>query len=89
AGWTVEALSAMAGGGEGGLVGLGIRALEFFGVDLKKQAAAALGRGFEEKCLGRAPGLYRCALDRFALAPLPARESLPASAGPLLVFLHG
>ncbi|EGK73419.1 hypothetical protein METUNv1_00046 [Methyloversatilis universalis FAM5] len=89
AGWTVEALSAPAPGGERGLVGLGIRVLDFFGVDLKKQAAAALGRGFEEKCLGRAPGLYRCALDRFALAPLPARESLPASAGPLLVFLHG
>lgn len=89
AGWALDALSAPMAGGERGLLGLGIKVLDFFGIDLKKQAAAALGRGFEEKCLARAPGLYRCALDRFALTPLPAGDALLAGAGPLLVFLHG
>lgn len=72
-----------------GLLGLGIKVLDFFGVDLKKKSAAALGKWFEDKTLARAPGLYRCALDDASLAPVPARRQLPAREGPLLVFLHG
>ena len=77
--------------GERGMVGLGIKALEFFGVDLKQQSAALLGRTFEERQLkGRAPGLYRCALEPGAepVAISDGPATLPADR-PLLVFLHG
>jgi hypothetical protein len=75
---------------ERGLFGLGIKVLDFFGVDLKKQSAAALGKWFEEKRLGgRPPGLYRCSPAGFALSAVAAGEQIPAAAGPILVFLHG
>lgn len=77
--------------GERGLLGLGIKVLEFFGVDLAGKVAGKLGDKLEEKLLkGHAPGLYRCSLaDAFALTPLAAAESIPAAGGPILIFLHG
>ncbi len=77
-------------GAERGALGLGIKVLEFFGVDLKKKSAALLGRTFEERQLkGQAPGLYRCSLEPGgALAPAPASGALPVDR-PMLVFLHG
>ncbi|MCK6408669.1 MAG: CHAT domain-containing protein [Thauera sp.] len=75
---------------ERGLLGLGVRVLEFFGVDVKEAAARTLGKGFEDHQLGKAgPGLYRVALgEGFALAPFDEAACLPTG-GPLLVFLHG
>jgi hypothetical protein len=47
-------------GGERGIVGLGIRVLEFFGVNLVEKSARKLGIVFEQKILGdHPPGLYR------------------------------
>jgi hypothetical protein len=76
-------------GAERGALGLGIKALEFFGVDLKRKSAAVFGRTFEEHQLrGRAPGLYRCSLAQ-ADALEPATTASLAADRPLLVFLHG
>lgn len=76
--------------GERGLFGFGVKFLEFFGVNLKKQAAADLGDWFEMKRLGDAPGLYRCALeDAFTLAPVAADGAIETKDGRILVFLHG
>ena len=45
-------------GGERGLLGLAIRVLDFFGVDLAEKSARKLGQHFEEKLLGdHPPGL--------------------------------
>jgi hypothetical protein len=93
ASWELDVLHAggaqAASRDERGLLGLGIKVLDFFGVDLKKKSAVALGKWFEDKCLGgRAPALYRCSLGDFGLGALAAREVLPTT-GPLLVFLHG
>jgi CHAT domain-containing protein/pimeloyl-ACP methyl ester carboxylesterase len=75
--------------GERGLLGYGVKALEFFGVDLKKKAAADLGDWLEMKQLGDAPGLYRCALGgAFMLAPV-ADAAIQTKDGRILVFLHG
>jgi hypothetical protein len=78
-------------GGERGLVGLAIRVLDFFGVDVAEKSAGKLGKHFEEKLLGKhPPGFYRLDLDgEFSLRPVADSETLPAAAGPLLVFLHG
>ncbi len=73
-----------------GLAGLGIKLLEFFGVDVTSDAAALCASAFEKRQLkGNAPGLYRCALaaDQ-ALQPAPAAAALPSDK-PLLLFLHG
>jgi pimeloyl-ACP methyl ester carboxylesterase len=78
--------------GERGWLGLGVKVLEFFGIDLKKQAAGLLGRKLEERQLRPyAPGLHRCTLaDDFALAPVADNERIAAAQGkPLLVFIHG
>ncbi len=77
--------------GQRGWLGLGIKALEFFGVDLKETAAGAIGRALEDKTLnGRPPGLYRCSLgDAFALAPVARNQRIGTAKQPLLVFLHG
>ncbi|MEF8738085.1 MAG: hypothetical protein V5B35_16335 [Candidatus Accumulibacter necessarius] len=76
---------------ERGLLGLGIKVLEFFGIDLKAKAARTLGSVLEEKLLkDHPPGLYRCSLDdTFALTPLADDEQIPAADGPILLFLHG
>lgn len=78
--------------GERGALGLGIKVLEFFGVDLKKKSAALIGKAFEERQLkGATPGrLHRCNLaSNAALVPVAdGAKSLPVGQ-PLLVFLHG
>jgi CHAT domain-containing protein len=78
-------------GGERGIVGLGIRILDFFGIDLAGKAARELARRFEERLLqGRTPGLFACEMgDAFALTPAPAADAIAAGEGPLLVLLHG
>ena len=77
--------------GERGMVGLGIKVLEFFGVDLKKKSAAVLGKTFEERQLkGHVPGFYRCPVDAgAALAPVVDGPSTLPTDRPVLVFLHG
>ncbi len=92
--WEFGALAPTRGGvarGDRGLLGLGIKMLDFFGVDLKGKAAVKLGDWIEEKPLtARTPGLYRCSLgDALQLTALAADESIPAGHGPVLVFLHG
>lgn len=74
---------------ERGLLGLGIRVLDFFGVDLAGMAAKTLGAKLEEKQLKGNPGFHHCDLgDTFALSPLAA-EAIPVDQRPILVFLHG
>ena len=79
--------------GARGWLGLGIRALDAFGVDLSGKAAAALGRKLEERQLGAdtPAGLYRCSLKGNAAGDpgLTPVTTLSADARPLLVFLHG
>lgn len=77
-----------------GWLSLGIKALEFFGVDLRQETASRLGGWLEKKQLklgDEDPGrLYRCALtDDFQLSALTDETPLPANEGPLLVFIHG
>ncbi|HRP98139.1 MAG TPA: hypothetical protein PL143_18025, partial [Rhodocyclaceae bacterium] len=66
-----------AAGGERGVLGLGIRILDFFGVDLAGRATRELARRFEERLLqGRTPGLFTCEVgDGFALAAAPAPDA--------------
>lgn len=77
--------------GERGLAGLGIKVLEFIGVDLKGKAASMLGGKLETKLLGgHPPGLYRCSLDdAFSLTAVDEHAVLPADPQPILIFLHG
>ncbi len=79
-------------GGERGALGLGIKVLDFFGVDLQKKSAAVIGKAFEERQLkGATPGrLYRCTLgsDASMVPVADGAKTLPADR-PLLVFLHG
>lgn len=79
-----------------GIVGLGIKVLEFFGVDVAAKSARVIGSKFELKQLqlpdGTTPGLFRA-----ALGTEPAIERIADGAGPatvaagkpVLVFLHG
>ena len=79
-----------------GLVGLGIKALEFFGVDVVAKSAHLIADKFELKQLklpeGAAPGLFRVSLDAAtALARIAdgAGPGSVAAGAPVLVFLHG
>jgi CHAT domain-containing protein len=78
-------------GSSRGCLGLGIRLLEFIGIDLKGKAARTIAQGFEARQLeGREPGLYRCDLgDAFDLSLVPGEEPLPPTSAPMLVFIHG
>lgn len=79
-----------------GLVGLGIKALEFFGIKVAAASARVIGEKFELRQLklpeGSEPGLFRVSLGA---APAPVRiadEDAPktvATGKPVLVFLHG
>ena len=92
AAWEFSRLAAKHGsGGERGLVGLAIKVLDFFGVDVAANSARELGIRFEEKLLGdHPPGLYRLDLAAdFRLTAVPSSDKLAAPAGPMLVFLHG
>lgn len=74
-----------------GLLGLGIKLLEFFGVDIAGTSARILAEKLEDRHLkGSAPDLYRCSLEgTFALEPIPVDDAPVADQGPLLVFIHG
>jgi CHAT domain len=76
--------------GTRGLLGLGIKALEFFGVDVVHAVASELAGAFERKQLkGHSPGLYRANLQAgVPLQAVPADAKLPVSK-PWLLFLHG
>lgn len=90
--WEIDPRPASRSGGAGerGWLGLGIKVMEFFGVNLKAAVAGGLGGKLEERLLGgHAPGLHRCALDdAFELVPLTEGE-LAAGRDPILVFIHG
>ncbi|WP_170150214.1 DUF7379 domain-containing protein [Parahaliea mediterranea] len=77
---------------ERGLLGIGIRVLEFFGVDLSATSAARLAQLLEDKTLqliGGESSLCKLALSgELAINPI---TQMPADSaeGPLLLFLHG
>ncbi|MCU0969337.1 MAG: CHAT domain-containing protein [Rubrivivax sp.] len=88
--WDIDTTVAAGAGAERGLFKIGVKVLEFFGVDLKAEVASRLAVEVEERLLkGNAPGLYRCTLRAGdALQPLAdARGFGPGQ--PILVFLHG
>jgi hypothetical protein len=76
---------------ERGVLGLAIKVLDFFGIEIEKKAAKKLGGVAEAKLLqGHAPGFYRCSLaDEFSLKPVADDEVIPIDKGPILVFIHG
>jgi tetratricopeptide (TPR) repeat protein len=76
---------------ERGWLKLGIRVLDFFGIDLAGKTAKALSLKFEAKQLGgNPPGLYRCQMrGDFSLLPVDAENPVGDGQGPILVFLHG
>ena len=76
--------------GERGISGVGIKVLDFFGVDLKGLAAAEIGKRIEQSQLKEAPGLYRCPFDApLTLRPLSPTDLIAADQGPILVLIHG
>jgi pimeloyl-ACP methyl ester carboxylesterase len=77
--------------GDRGWLKLGIRVLDFFGVDLSEKTAKVLAGTFEIKQLhASGPGLYHCRLlDDFSLFPVPADSPVNGDKGPILLFLHG
>lgn len=92
--WEIDRQPAasLASRGERSWLGLGIKVLEFFGIEIRveEKVAEVLGETLERKQLGNDPGLYRCTLnDAFSLTPVPEGEVLPADKEPILVFLHG
>ena len=91
--WEIETRPRQRGskGSVRGWLGIGIKVLEFFGVDLKSKAALELGVALENKLLrGHTPGLYRCSLDgKLTLAAVPQGQPLATTAEPILVFIHG
>jgi hypothetical protein len=73
-----------------GALGLGIKVLEFFGVEVTKGAARTTGKTFERKRLGNEPGLYRVAFAPALGMTAVADGSKAVKAGkPVLLFLHG
>ena len=75
--------------GDRWLLSIGIKVLEFFGVDLKGRTASALGEKLERKLLDRPPGLYRLGFgDELKLSPVDSVEQ-PDGNAPVLVSLHG
>ena len=83
-------------GAERGALGLGIKLLDFFGVNLKQKSAALIGTAFEARQLkGATPGkLHRCRYTPEQPVPLTLdvldtkANPLPADR-PVLLFLHG
>jgi hypothetical protein len=71
-----------------GALGLTIKVLEFFGVEVTAGSAKLIAQTFERRQLGRDPGLYRVALSpAMTLATAPKGAVKPGR--PALVFLHG
>jgi hypothetical protein len=92
--WEFDSLAPATGDisrAERGVLGLGIRVLEFFGISVEEKAASTLGRWFEDRKLeGGKPGVHALSLDgTFALSALADQAMLPTTAEPLLIFLHG
>lgn len=87
----VPPLAPVRAGHERGLLKLGIKVLDLFGVKVEKSAARKLGELGENFLLkGNRPGLYRCSLgDDFSLTRVPGQEAISADQGPVLVFIHG
>ncbi len=93
--WELDSLTppleGVGSGSERGLLGVGIKVLDFFGIELDKKVAGGVG-AFTEKMLlrGNKPGFYRCSLgDEFALKPVAKNTRIPIDKGPILVFIHG
>ncbi len=75
-----------------GWLGLGVKLLDAFGVDLSGKAASVLAHKLEDKSLGATPpGLYRCRLkaNEHGDPGLTPAGDIGAVASPLLVFIHG
>jgi hypothetical protein len=73
-----------------GFVTIGIKVLEFFGLDPIKVTTAKLGEALEDRQLkGRKPGLYRCNLANGTMAPVANGRAVMPPDRPVLVFLHG
>ena len=74
-----------------GAVGLAIRVLDFFGVDVARPAAAKLGVLFEDKQLDPGgPGLYQIVRgETLVLKAVPGSAPIPPATGPTLIFIHG
>ncbi|WP_298824455.1 CHAT domain-containing protein [uncultured Piscinibacter sp.] len=97
---TAPQLSSLRGDGrtgmDRGVVGLGIKVLEFFGIDVAAKSASVIGDKFELRQLklpeGTTPGLFRVSLGVDATMTRIADDDGPktiAAGKPVLVFLHG
>ena len=77
--------------GDRGAVALGIKVLEFFGIDVVEGASGLLASRFERQRLGNEPGLYRVTLAKTPkLTPLgKGAASSIKTEQPVLLFLHG
>lgn len=93
--WEFNALAPSLGAAgsrdERGFLGLAIKVLDFFGIEIEKKVADKLGDVAETKLLkGNEPGFYRCSLgDDFSLKPVAEDALIPIDKGPILVFIHG
>lgn len=74
-----------------GWLGLSIKVLEFFNIQVHEKVAANLSKTLEDKLLhDHTSGLYHCSLDdAFSLTAVPENEVLPANREAILVFIHG
>jgi hypothetical protein len=73
-----------------GALGLGIKVLEFFGIEVTKGAARSIGETFERKQLGNEPGLYRATLaPALKLTRMPKTKPPFTPGRQVLLFLHG
>ena len=90
--WEID-LAPPPSGRSRGLLGLGIKALEFLGikVNVTEAAAKVIGEKAEARLLrGKPPGFYRFSLGAaFGLAALEDDYVVPAGEAPILVFIHG
>ena len=76
--------------GARGFVSVGIKVLEFFGVDVIAAATGKLGQELEERQLkGNAPGLYRCLQAAGGLQAIADGRTVLPTDKPVLLFLHG
>lgn len=73
-----------------GALSIGIKVLEFFGVDLKATTAGLLAGTVDKKrLLMGEEKIYRCHLDKPDAPLSPAPAVLGAAGEPLLIFIHG
>jgi CHAT domain-containing protein len=80
----------MTGSANRGLLSLGVKLLECFGVDLHGMAATRLAAAVDaQRLLMHAEGLFRCPLQSAQSPLLPLAGPLAPVGQPLLVFIHG